>query len=96
MTEAPTEAEIAKVLRSYLKDGRLMVMPRAGRKRSIVLDHLAQLFEPGVRYAEVDVNLTLRQVWPDVAALRRYLVDEGLLARAEGQYWRVGGSVEIS
>ncbi len=92
----PTAAEIDKVLRSYLKDGRLTVMPRAGRKRSIVLDHVAQLFEPGVRYSEVEVNLLLRPLWPDVAALRRYLVDEALLARAEGQYWRVGGSVDLS
>ena len=83
------------MLRSYFKDDRLAVMPRAGRKRSIVLDHVVQAFEPGVRYPEVDVNLMLRQVWPDVAALRRYLVDEGLLARAEGQYWRVGGSVDV-
>ena len=95
MVQPPTATEIDKVLRSYFRDGRLSVMPRAGRKRRIVLDHVAQEFEPGVRYTEVDVNLALRAIWPDVAALRRYLVDEGLLARAEGMYWRVGGSVEI-
>ena len=33
-------------------------------------------------------------VWhPDVAALRRYLVDEGLLARQDSVYWRCGGWV---
>jgi hypothetical protein len=96
VVEPPTAAEIDKVLRSYLKDGRLTAMPRAGRKRSIVLDHVAQRFEPGLRYSEIQVNLMLQPFWADVAALRRYLVDEGLLARAEGQYWRVGGSVEVS
>lgn len=95
MSEPPTITEIGKVLRSYLKDGRLMAMPRAGRKRQIVLEHVAQLFEPGVRYAEVDVNLILRQVWPDTAALRRYLVDAALLGRADGVYWRVGGPVDF-
>ncbi|HEV7148233.1 MAG TPA: DUF2087 domain-containing protein [Pedococcus sp.] len=30
----------------------------------------------------------------DVAALRRYLVDEGFLDRRDGQYWRAGGSVD--
>ncbi|MGN6607647.1 MAG: DUF2087 domain-containing protein [Jatrophihabitans sp.] len=95
MVEPPSAAEIEKVLRSYVKDGRLTTMPRAGRKRSIVLDHVAQRFEPGLRYSEVEVNLLLRPLWPDVAALRRYLVDEGMLARADGQYWRMGGSVEI-
>jgi hypothetical protein len=90
----PTATEIEKVLRSYLREGRLISMPRAGRKRHIVLEQLAQLFEPGVHYPEVDVNLTLRQVWPDVAALRRYLVDAGLLDRADGVYWRAGGPVD--
>jgi hypothetical protein len=95
MQLTPSTAEVEKVLRSYLRDGRLTAMPRAGRKRLIVLEHVVQLFEPGVRYAEVDVNLMLRQVWPDVAALRRYLVDAGLLSRADGEYWRSGGPVEV-
>jgi hypothetical protein len=30
---------------------------------------------------------------PDTATLRRYLVDEGLLDRAGGEYWRIGGTV---
>ena len=32
---------------------------------------------------------------PDYAALRRYLVDDQFLAREEGEYWRVGGSVDV-
>jgi hypothetical protein len=87
--------EIDKLLRAYFRDGRLTVMPRSGRRRQLVLEHLAQLFEPGRRYPEVEVNLILRQVWDDVAALRRYLVDAALLDRAEGVYWRIGGPVEV-
>jgi hypothetical protein len=30
---------------------------------------------------------------PDYAALRRYLVDEELMDRAGGEYWRIGGPV---
>lgn len=83
------------MLRAYFDGGRLTTMPRAGRKRQIALEQIVTRFEPGRRYAEVDVNLELRQVWPsDVAALRRYLVDAELLARADGQYWRIGGPVE--
>ena len=91
----PTEAEIARVLRRYLHDGRLAAMPRAGRRRTIVLEHIVQRFEPGVRYSEDDVNTTLRALWPDHAALRRYLVDAGLLARSAGEYWRIGGRVDV-
>jgi hypothetical protein len=95
VSEPPTVAEIDKVLRSYLPNGRLAAMPRGGRKRQIVLEHLAQRFEPGRRYTEVAVNLILREVWADVAALRRYLVDAGLLDRAAGEYWRIGGPVDV-
>ncbi len=91
----PSAAETAKVLRSYLRDGRLTAMPRGGRKRQIVLDHVAQRFEPGRRYDELDVNLILRDIWNDVAALRRYLVDAALLERAGGEYWRIGGPVDV-
>jgi hypothetical protein len=69
-------------------------MPRPGRKRRIVLEHIVQRFEPGRRYPESDVNNVLREIWPDVAALRRYLVDETLLDREDGMYWRCGGPVE--
>ena len=97
MTSPPPDADqIAKVLRSFFKGEALTAMPRPGRKRRIVLEHIVQRFEPGRRYDEVEVNLELRQVWArDVAALRRYLVDERLLERADGQYWRIGGPVEV-
>ncbi len=89
--------DTAKVLRSFFDGDRLTSMPRAGRKRLIVLEHIVQRFEPGRRYPEVDVNLSLRQVWaPDVPALRRYLVDAQLLERSDGQYWRIGGAVDIA
>jgi hypothetical protein len=82
---------LRKVLRSYLIGGALPVMPRPGTKRSLLLGYLATAFEPGVHYTEQQVDATVR-VWnPDVAALRRYLVDEGLLARESGSYWRSGG-----
>jgi hypothetical protein len=95
VSELPTEAEIAKVLRTYLRGDRLTAMPRRGRKRQIVLEHLVQRFEPGRRYSEVEVNELLRAVWTDVAALRRYLVDTSLLARSGGEYWRIGGRVDV-
>jgi len=85
-----------KVLRTFFDGERLLSMPRAGRKRRIALEQIVQRFEPGRRYTEVEINLELRQVWEaDVAALRRYLVDELLLERANGEYWRIGGDVEV-
>jgi hypothetical protein len=53
----------------------------------VVLRFLAATaFEPGVDYPERDVNLRLALRHPDVASLRRYLVDAGLVERAAGIY----------
>ena len=70
-------------------------MPAKRSRRLVVLDHVARVFEPGRRYPEHEVNVLLRAFYADHAALRRYLVDEGLLSREDGQYWRSGGTVEI-
>jgi hypothetical protein len=83
------------VLRAFLRDGRLVSVPAQQSKRRVVLDHLVRVFEPGVRYPEREVNALLRAWHPDVAALRRYLVDDGLLTREAGVYWRSGGYVEV-
>ena len=83
------------VLTTFVRDGRLTSIPAQRSKRLVVLDHLVRVFEPGVRYPEREVNALLAVWHPDVAALRRYLVDEGLLTRAAGVYWRSGGPVDV-
>lgn len=85
----------AAVLRSFLRDGRLTRIPAMHSKRLVVLDHVAKVFEIGVRYPEREVDAMVRAFHPDYAALRRYLVDEGFLDRAAGIYWRTGGTVEV-
>ena len=86
-------AEARKVLAAFVVDGRLQSIPSSHSKRLVVLDWLVQAFEPGVRYSEAMVNLLLGQRHADTAALRRYLVDEGMLDREAGEYWRSGGTV---
>lgn len=85
-------AEARKVMDAFVADGRLQQIPTARAKRLVVLDWLAQAFEPGRHYSEAQVNLLLGQRHADTAALRRYLVDDGFLSREAGQYWRSGGS----
>jgi hypothetical protein len=83
------------VLSAFVRNGRLVSIPAQQSKRRVVLEHLVRAFEPGVRYPEREVNALLAVWHPDVAALRRYLVDEGLLTRAAGVYWRSGGWVDV-
>jgi hypothetical protein len=83
-------------LRRYVRDGRISVMPAKREARLLLLDHVAQAFEPGRRYRELDVNEILKGLYDDHAALRRYLVDEDLLSRTpDGTYWRSGGTVPV-
>ena len=93
--EEGLSAEQAAVLRAFLRDGRLTTIPAGRAKRLVVLDHLAKVFDIGVRYAEREVDALLHVFHPDHAALRRYLVDEGFLSREAGVYWRSGGSVDL-
>ena len=80
-------------LRPFVRDGRIDVMPARRARRLLLLDVIAQAFEPGTRYPERQVSLFLRALHPDYAALRRYLVDDEFLSRSGGEYWRSGGTV---
>ena len=93
----PLSADPAEdaVLSAFVRDGRLVSVPTQQSKRRVVLEHLVRTFEAGVRYPEREVNALLAVWHPDVAALRRYLVDEGLLTREAGVYWRSGGWVDV-
>ena len=86
---APADAFEAKVLRSFFRDGRLVSIPAQDRKKRVVMRHVRERCFPEDRiYPEKEVNQRLALLHPDVAALRRYLVDFGLMVRASGEYRR--------
>jgi hypothetical protein len=85
-----------RVLAHFLApDGTLRTIPSKQAKLLVVLDHLAQSFEPGRTYPESEVNEILGRFHPDHAALRRYLVEGDFLTREDGVYWRSGGTFEV-
>jgi hypothetical protein len=89
------DQEEESVLRQYFRAGRLTEIPVRRSKRLVILERLALEFDVGERYPERQVNRILERFHPDVAALRRYLVDEGFLSRKRGEYWRTGGRVDV-
>jgi hypothetical protein len=91
MVDGAWSGEESRVLTAFFSGRRLREIPSQHAKRLVVLERLAQGFEPGVRYDEREVNVMLQMYHPDHAALRRHLVDEGFLTRADGVYWRTGG-----
>jgi hypothetical protein len=108
----PAEAEPGReesgdeVLRRFIHRGRLLAMPAAYGKRLVVLDHLAGLFEPGGATPSRRSTSCWGATTPDYAMLRRYLVDDGFLDRADEPapsgsrsvkvYWRTGGTVDLA
>jgi hypothetical protein len=82
-------SEDAKVLRGYLEDGRLTTIPAQEKKRLVILRWLRdQVFTEDREYPEKEVNQRLAVFHPDVASLRRGIVDSGLASRAAGLYRR--------
>lgn len=86
-----------RILEPYFSGRVLNEIPTQRARRLVVLQRLALEFDPGRRYTEVEVNALLGAFHPDWSALRRGLVDEGLLDREPrgggNLYWRSGGRV---
>ena len=83
----PRPAFDARVLRAFFIDGRLASIPAQEKKRLVVLRYLAEtVFESARRYPEKEVNQRLAILHPDVASLRRYLIDLGFMSRTAGVY----------
>lgn len=90
---------VEAIVRAFVRDGVLTGVPAQASRRRTLLEHVAQSFEPGRGYDEKEVNVVLR-AWTDGGGIdhvtiRRYLVDERLLARDEGVYRRSGGWVDV-
>ncbi|MEC3994334.1 DUF2087 domain-containing protein [Actinacidiphila sp. DG2A-62] len=85
------DAAVAAGVADLFVQGRVVVVPRRPARRRQLLTHLAQtLFGRERDYSEEEVNEALLRVHDDPSALRRYLVEEGLLTRTPDgrRYWR--------
>lgn len=89
------DEHIESTVRTFVRSGRLLRLPAQQSRRRVVLRHIVQVLQPGIRYAEKEIDVVLRAHCDggevDHVALRRYLVVEGLLARDHGEYWRSDG-----
>lgn len=75
------ERDDERILGNFLQNGRLKTIPAKQKKRAVILRFLAEQFELDRMYEEAEVNQILVRYHEDFAALRRYLVDSGLLTR---------------
>jgi hypothetical protein len=84
----PPDDERALLFRKYFARGRLIAFPERPEPLQAVLALIASDFVVGETYDEVSVNAKLSVWFDDWCSLRRVLVDQGLLDRDNGVYWR--------
>jgi DNA-binding transcriptional ArsR family regulator len=85
----PLPAFDARVLRAFGTDGRFVSIPAQEKKKLVVMRFLRdQCFAEDRPYPEREVNARLAHFHPDVASLRRDLVERGLMNRTAGIYRR--------
>jgi biotin operon repressor len=85
-----SDAYEKKVLSAFLDaEGRIKAFPAQEKKLLVMLQYVLKAFEPGVRYAEKQVNEILARYNEDTAFLRRSLVEFKLMERqgGGGEYW---------
>ena len=85
----PKSDERARVIATFIKDGRLVSIPAQYKKRRYVMEELARSFEWGHLYDEKEVNAILKTFHDDVASLRREFIDQRIMMRENGRYWLV-------
>ena len=80
---------VERVVRAFIRDGRLVAIPAKPSKRDLLLPVILDRCFPEDRdYEEKEVNQRLALLHPDVAALRRHLVDGRWMTREAGVYRR--------
>ena len=87
--EVETDAYKQKVLKAFVKQGRVVRLPAQLKKLQVILDLIVQEFEPEREYTEKEVNFILLDFHEDVATLRRSLIEHNLMTRSGGIYRRL-------
>lgn len=87
-----TREERNAILGAHFAPGeplRLLRFPRKEKKKMVILQRIAAMFEPGRKYSEREINAVLVEIYADYVTLRRYLIDYGFLSRSRGgrEYW---------
>ncbi|HTX18543.1 MAG TPA: DUF2087 domain-containing protein [Bacteroidota bacterium] len=76
----------AKVLHTFMKNGKVTRIPAQYKKKRIILDEIVARFKPGVTYSERQVDDIIGEVCDDYVSIRRAFIDEGMMKRKEGIY----------
>ncbi len=87
-----TISEQEKILSTYFEKTDQLVLkslPAKEKKKLIVLRRISEEFNRDTEYTEKEINDVLKQINPDIASVRRYLIEYGFLDRTTDcrKYW---------
>ena len=77
----------------FAPDGTLISIPVKAAKKIAVLKEIAKKLSPDTKYPEKELNAVIATYHPDTAAIRRHMIEYGILERDGGSvYWVKEGS----
>lgn len=76
-----------KVLKAFMKRGKLEKLPVQWKKRMIILEEFRKKFVPGRKYSELEINDCILPLYDDYCTIRRLLIEEGMMERKDQAYW---------
>ncbi len=80
------DPESDKVLRTFMRGGKLKQIPATRKKRNVVLRHIISTLDPMRVYPEKTLNEVLGAFHSDVCTLRREMIINKLMVRKDGNY----------
>jgi hypothetical protein len=88
ITEEERDKILALVFYS-LDPLRLKNFSAKAKRKFVILQKIAEQFEPGKIYTEKEVNAVLKDIYDDYVTIRRYLIDYGFMERTRDcrEYW---------
>jgi hypothetical protein len=79
---------VSQIEQFFRPDGTLIAIPVKSAKKIAVLHHIARELSPEIKYPEKELNLIIAKYHDDTAAIRRHMIEYGILARdSESVYW---------
>ena len=78
----------SQVEQFFNSDGSLISIPVKNSKKIAVLKIIAVNLDPSIRYTEKEINIQITKFHPDTAAIRRHMIEFGILHRdSSSVYW---------
>jgi hypothetical protein len=93
LASAPVDIAKVEINQFFRPDGTLISIPVKLPKKLAVLRYIASQLSPDTKYAEKQLNEIIAKYHPATVALRRHMIEYGILERdGESVYWVVVSS----